>query len=213
MGSRSIASIPARPAPSARRACSLPAPPSWAYPRKMRSGRTSLRTLRAAMPSAAWWTPRRSRSSRYSWPRIRPGRSPASWSRQPGGPGGRYFTEQRFDYVSVDLFNGLVGHFDGSADARSRGTRASCGGKASPPNFASSLFAHRHRDCPVRPPPCTYSVPPPWRHILLDGRMVRFQVMLTRIEPPNLLGQFRCRDLICAAFGATWKLRAVSEGL
>src|SRR5580700_4379037 len=94
MGSRSIASIPARPAPSARRACCLPAPPSWAYPRKMRSGRTSLRTLRAAMPSAAWWTLRRSRSSRYSWPRIRPGRSPASWSRQPAGRGGRYFTEQ-----------------------------------------------------------------------------------------------------------------------
>ena len=39
--------------------------------RKMPSGRTSLRTLRAAMPSAAWWTPRRSRSSRYSCPRIR----------------------------------------------------------------------------------------------------------------------------------------------
>src|SRR6266481_3381851 len=32
MGSRSIASIPARPAPSARRACSLPAPPSWVSP-------------------------------------------------------------------------------------------------------------------------------------------------------------------------------------
>ena len=32
MGSRSIASIPARPAPSARRACSAPGPPSWAYP-------------------------------------------------------------------------------------------------------------------------------------------------------------------------------------
>jgi NAD(P)-dependent dehydrogenase (short-subunit alcohol dehydrogenase family) len=84
---------PARPAPNARRACSLPAPPSWAYPRKMRSGTTSLRTLRAAMPSAAWWTPRRSRSSRYSWPRIRPGRSPASWSPHPEGPGERYFTK------------------------------------------------------------------------------------------------------------------------
>jgi hypothetical protein len=54
MGSRSIASIPARPAPSARRACSPPAPPSWAYPRRRRSGRTLLRTRRAAMPSAAW---------------------------------------------------------------------------------------------------------------------------------------------------------------
>jgi hypothetical protein len=116
------------------------------------------------------------------------------------GPGGRYITEQRFDYVSIDLFNGLVGHFDGSADARSRGTRASCGGKASPPNFASSLFAHRHRDCPVRPPPCSYSVLPPWRHILLDGRRVRFQVMLTRIEPPNVLGQFRCRNLMCSVW-------------
>ena len=55
-----------RPAPSARRACSLPAPPSWAYPRKRRSGRTLLGTRREAMPSAAWWTLRRSRSSRYS---------------------------------------------------------------------------------------------------------------------------------------------------
>src|SRR5271168_172221 len=94
MGSRSIASIPARPAPSGRRVCSRPAPPSWAYPRKRRSGRTSLRTLRAAMPSAAWWTLRRSRSSRSSWPRTRPGRSPASWWRQAAGPGGRYIIEQ-----------------------------------------------------------------------------------------------------------------------
>src|SRR5437660_421095 len=88
-----IASIPARPAPSARRACSPPAPPSWAYPRKRRSGRTSLRTRRGAMPSAAWWTLRRSRSSRSSWHRIRPGRSPASWWRQAAEPGGRYITE------------------------------------------------------------------------------------------------------------------------
>ena len=88
-----IASIPARPAPSARRACSPPAPPSWAYPRKRRSGRTSLRTRRGAMPSAAWWTLRRSRSSRSSWHRIRPGRSPASWWQQAAEPGGRYITE------------------------------------------------------------------------------------------------------------------------
>src|SRR6516165_6222918 len=92
MGSQSIASIPARPAPSAHRACSPPAPPSSAYPRKRRSGRTSLRTRRAAMPSAAWWTLRRSRSSRCSWPRKRPARSPASSCRQAGGPGGRYIT-------------------------------------------------------------------------------------------------------------------------
>src|ERR1700736_4921884 len=93
MGSRSIASIPARPAPSARRAWLPPAPPSWAYPRKRRSGRTLLRTRREAMPSAAWWTLRRSRSSRSSWPRKRPGRSPASWWRQAAGPGGRYIIE------------------------------------------------------------------------------------------------------------------------
>jgi len=37
--------------------------------RKRRSGKTSLRTRRGAMPSAAWWTLRRSRSSRSSWPR------------------------------------------------------------------------------------------------------------------------------------------------
>src|SRR5712671_6866963 len=104
MGSRSIASIPARPAPSARRACSLPAPPSWAYPRKRRSGRTLLGTRREAMPSAAWWTLRRSRSSRSSWPRKRPGRSPASWSQQAVGPGGRYITEQRYACVSIDFF-------------------------------------------------------------------------------------------------------------
>src|ERR1700746_489712 len=85
MGSRSIASIPARPAPSARRAWLPPAPRSWAYPRKRRSARTSLRIRRGAMPSAAWWTLRRSRSSRSSWPRKRPGRAPASWWRQPGG--------------------------------------------------------------------------------------------------------------------------------
>ena len=53
--------------------------PSSAYRRKMRSGRTSLRIRRGAMPSAAWWTLRRSRSSRSSWPRKKPGRSPASW--------------------------------------------------------------------------------------------------------------------------------------
>ena len=99
MGSRSIASIPARPAPSARRAWLPPAPPSWAYPPKRRNGRTSLRTRRAAMPSAAWWTLPRSRSSRSSWPRKRPGRSPASCCRQAAGPGGRYITKQR----SVDF--------------------------------------------------------------------------------------------------------------
>src|SRR5438105_1706762 len=93
MGSRSIASIPARPAPNARRACSLPAPPSWAYPPKRPSARTSRRTRREAMPSAAWWTLRRSRSSRSSWPWERPGRSQASWWRQAAGPGGRYITE------------------------------------------------------------------------------------------------------------------------
>src|SRR5579884_453896 len=96
MGSRSIASIPARPAPSARRACSPPAPPSWGSPRKRRSAGTSLRTRRGAMPSAAWWTLRRWRSSRSSWPRKRPGRSPASCCRQAAGPGGRYITERVF---------------------------------------------------------------------------------------------------------------------
>jgi NAD(P)-dependent dehydrogenase (short-subunit alcohol dehydrogenase family) len=64
VASRSIASIPARPAPSARRVCSRPAPPNWAYRRKKRSDKISRRTRRAAMPSAAWWTPRRSHSSR-----------------------------------------------------------------------------------------------------------------------------------------------------
>ena len=66
---------------------------SWVYPPKRRSGRISLRTRRAAMPSAAWWTPARSHSSPYSWPRIRPGRSPANWWRQPGEPDGQFITK------------------------------------------------------------------------------------------------------------------------
>src|SRR5690348_16544054 len=52
---------------------SRPAPPSWAYPLKRRSGRTSPPTRRAAMRSAAWSTPRRSRSSPSSWLPTRPG--------------------------------------------------------------------------------------------------------------------------------------------
>src|SRR6516225_5499353 len=48
MGSRSIASIPARPVPSARRDCLPPAPPSWACPKKRRSTGTLLRTPREA---------------------------------------------------------------------------------------------------------------------------------------------------------------------
>src|SRR5438067_3386128 len=97
MESRSIASIRARLAPSAPLACLPPAPPSWAYPRKKRSGGTSLRIRCEAMPFAAWWTRRRSRSSPSSWPLKRRGRSPASWSRQVVGLGGQSITEQRND--------------------------------------------------------------------------------------------------------------------
>jgi NAD(P)-dependent dehydrogenase (short-subunit alcohol dehydrogenase family) len=78
-----------------KRACCLSAPPSWASPRKKRSGATTRRTRRKAMRSAAWWTPRRSRSSRSSWPLRRRGRSPASSWWQPVGPAGRCTTEPR----------------------------------------------------------------------------------------------------------------------
>jgi len=94
MGSRSIASIPARPAPSARRACSLPAPPSWAYPRKRRSGRTllGLAARQCHLPHGG----RVGGRLRRGLPGLGKGLggSPASWWRQAAGPGGPYFTER-----------------------------------------------------------------------------------------------------------------------
>jgi hypothetical protein len=113
-------SLPLLPDVRYSQACSPPAPPSWAYPRKRRSGRTSLRIRRGAMPSAAWWTLRRSRSSRYFWHRTRPGRSPANWSWQAAGPGGRYITEQTKE--AEDRV--LVQHQP--SDARRTARRARC---------------------------------------------------------------------------------------
>jgi hypothetical protein len=46
---------------------------------------------------------RRSRSSRCSSPWTTPGRSPASSWRQAAGPGGRYITERRYEWVSIDF--------------------------------------------------------------------------------------------------------------